>query len=94
MRISKEKNVTDLLLYQNEHSEQKIGFYQRDTSTLKISYQEVFKNSLKVANYLKELGIKKGERVAIVLPTHQDFYYAFFWIHPIRGSPSGLIPTS
>lgn len=33
-----------------------------------ISYSELYQNALKFANYLKKLGIEKGDRVAIMLP--------------------------
>lgn len=33
-----------------------------------VSYRELYESSLKFANYLKSLGIQKGDRVAIMLP--------------------------
>jgi len=38
----------------------------------KLSYQQLQQNSFKVANYLKEQGIEKGDRVAICLPREAD----------------------
>lgn len=34
----------------------------------KLTFQEVYDQALKLANYLKNLGVKKGDRVAIMLP--------------------------
>lgn len=43
-----------------------------------ISYQQLNENVNKLANGLKSLGIKKGDRVAIMLPNIPEFIYSFF----------------
>lgn len=48
-----------------------------------ISYTEVDEASNKVANGLKSLGIKKGDRVAIMLPNIPEFVYTLFGIQKI-----------
>jgi long-chain acyl-CoA synthetase len=48
-----------------------------------ISYSELDENSNKVANGLQKLGIKKGDRVAIMLPNIPEFLYSFFGIQKL-----------
>ena len=43
-----------------------------------ISYQQLNENVNKLANGLKNLGINKGDRVAIMLPNIPEFIYSFF----------------
>ena len=45
-----------------------------------LTYDEVYKSSLKFANYLKKLGIKKGDRVAIMLPNSPQSVIAYYGI--------------
>lgn len=43
-----------------------------------ISYQEFYESSLKFANYLRSIGIERGDRVAIMLPNCPQSAIAFF----------------
>ena len=45
-----------------------------------ISYREFYQSALKFANYLKSLGIEKGDRVAIMLPNCPQSAIAYFGI--------------
>src|SRR5690625_1408464 len=45
-----------------------------------ISYEEFYQSSLKFANYLRSLGIEKGDRVAIMLPNCPQSAIAYFGI--------------
>ncbi|WP_432358295.1 long-chain-fatty-acid--CoA ligase [Sporosarcina sp. UB5] len=45
-----------------------------------ISYKEFHESSLKFANYLRSLGIKKGDRVAIMLPNCPQGAIAYYGI--------------
>ncbi len=49
----------------------------------KITYEQLNENVNKVANGLKELGISKGDRVAIMLPNIPEFVYSFYAIQKI-----------
>jgi long-chain acyl-CoA synthetase len=44
------------------------------------TFQEVYDSSLKLANYLKELGVEKGDRVAIMLPNMPSSVISFFGV--------------
>ncbi|MFQ3620239.1 MAG: AMP-binding protein [Spirochaetales bacterium] len=48
-----------------------------------ISYQELEEQSNKVANALQGLGLRKGDRVAIMLPNIPEFVYTFFGVQKL-----------
>jgi long-chain acyl-CoA synthetase len=48
-----------------------------------ISYQELDEQSNKVANALASLGIREGDRVAIMLPNIPEFVYTFFGVQKL-----------
>ncbi|WP_339162306.1 long-chain-fatty-acid--CoA ligase [Siminovitchia sp. FSL W7-1587] len=45
-----------------------------------MSYKEVYESSLKMANYLTSLGVKKGDRVAIMLPNCPQAFISYYGI--------------
>lgn len=45
-----------------------------------VTYKEFYESSLKFANYLQSIGIKKGDRVAIMLPNCPQNAIAYFGI--------------
>ncbi|MBL5766277.1 long-chain fatty acid--CoA ligase [Heyndrickxia sporothermodurans] len=45
-----------------------------------ITYQEIYESALKFANYLRKLGIKKGDRVAIMLPNGPQSVIGYFGV--------------
>lgn len=46
----------------------------------KLTFQEVYDQSLKLANYLKELGVKKGDRVSIMLPNCPQAVISYYGV--------------
>ena len=46
-----------------------------------FSFSDMKKNSCRAANYFKSLGIKKGDRVMLVLGRHYQFWYAAIGLH-------------
>ncbi|WP_226539286.1 long-chain-fatty-acid--CoA ligase [Bacillus carboniphilus] len=44
----------------------------------KLTYDEVYESSLKLANYLQHLGLEKGDRVSIMLPNCPQAVIAYF----------------
>lgn len=48
-----------------------------------FTYRELDENANKVANGLSKLGIKKGDRVAMMLPNSPDFLFCFFGIQKL-----------
>lgn len=45
-----------------------------------LTYQELYESSLKIANYLRSLDIKKGDRVAIMLPNTPQAVISYYGI--------------
>lgn len=71
------KPVQDYLTHTYEESPEKtaIHFMGKD-----VSYKELYESSMKFANYLQGLGIKKGDRVAIMLPNSPQAVIGFYGI--------------
>ncbi|WP_417900808.1 long-chain-fatty-acid--CoA ligase [Bacillus haimaensis] len=46
----------------------------------KLTFQEVYDQSLKLANYLKDLGVKKGDRVSIMLPNCPQAVISYYGV--------------
>lgn len=57
-----------------------------------IRYGDLFARSMTVARGLFEQGLKQGETVAIMLPTSEDFFYAFFGVLFAGGIPVPIYP--
>ncbi len=53
-----------------------------------FSYAEIERRSVQIGAALQELGLRKGDRVALILPTNDDFIFAF--LGAIR---AGIIPV-
>lgn len=71
------KNIRDLLEKQGRGYADKtvIRFYDRD-----ISYRELDEKSTAVAASLQKMGIKKGDRVCMMMDNSPEFYYTYFGI--------------
>ena len=48
-----------------------------------FSFSDMKKNSSRAANYFKSLGVKKGDRVMLVLGRHYQFWYAVLGLHKL-----------
>lgn len=57
-----------------------------------IRYGQLLEAARKVASGLIELGLKKGNTVALMLPTGESFFYAFFGILLAGGIPVPIYP--
>ncbi len=60
-------------------------------TTRKISFKELSKESSKFANVLKEIGVKKGDRIFIMVPRIPEWYYAMLGMIKIGAIP---MPTT
>ena len=49
----------------------------------KFTFQDMKKESARVANYFKSLGIKRGDRVMLVLKRHYQFWFAILGLHKL-----------
>lgn len=61
--------------YDNSPNKTAIHFLGRN-----VSYSEFYRDSLKLANYLRSIGVAKGDRVAIMLPNCPQSAIAYFAI--------------
>ena len=49
----------------------------------RITFNDMKRGSAQCANYFKSLGIKKGDRVMLVLKRHYQFWYAILGLHKL-----------
>ncbi len=54
-----------------------------DKTERRFSFEDMSRNSSRAANYFKALGIKKGDRVMLVLKRHYQFWFAILALHKI-----------
>ncbi len=54
-----------------------------DGTEHRFTFQDVKKESARVANYFKALGIKRGDRVMLVLKRHYQFWFAMLGLHKL-----------
>ncbi len=69
-----------------------VRFINRSEQATFHSYQDIFGRAVHVAGGLEQLGIRHGDRVAIVLPTSVDFFDAFFGATLAGAVPVPLYP--
>ncbi|MCQ2144014.1 MAG: AMP-binding protein, partial [Bacteroidales bacterium] len=54
-----------------------------DFSEKRITFRQLMRASNRCANYFTALGIKKGDRVMLILKRHWEFWYAILGLHKI-----------
>ena len=54
-----------------------------DGTERRFTFQDVKKESARAANYFKSLGIKRGDRVMLVLKRHYQFWFAILGLHKL-----------
>ncbi|MDO5014810.1 MAG: AMP-binding protein [Clostridia bacterium] len=55
----------------------------KDKVERRFTYDDMRKGSAQVANYFKSLGIKRGDKVMLVLKRHYQFWYSILALHKI-----------
>ncbi len=55
----------------------------RDKTERRVTFMDMKKNSARCANYFKSLGIKKGDRVMLILKRHYQFWYAMIGLNKL-----------
>ena len=55
----------------------------QDGTERRLTFQDMKKESARAANFFKSLGIKKGDRVMLVLKRHYQFWYAMLALHKL-----------
>ena len=54
-----------------------------DSVERRFTFQDMKKESARAANYFKSLGIKRGDRVMLVLKRHYQFWFAILGLHKL-----------
>jgi len=54
-----------------------------DGTERRFTFQDVKKESARVANYFKSIGIRKGDRVMLVLKRHYQYWFAVLGLHKL-----------
>ncbi len=54
-----------------------------DLTERRFTFQDIKKESARAANYFKSLGIRKGDRVMLVLKRHYQFWFAILGLHKL-----------
>ena len=54
-----------------------------DGTERRFTFQDIKKESARAANYFKSLGIKRGDRVMLVLKRHYQFWFAMMGLHKL-----------
>ena len=55
----------------------------RDKNERRITFKDVKRHSSQAANYFKSLGIKKGDRVMLILKRHYQYWYAIIGLNKL-----------
>ena len=55
----------------------------KDKNERRFTFSQIKKNSARVANYFKSLGIKRGDKVMLVLKRHCEFWFAMVALHKL-----------
>ncbi len=55
----------------------------QDGTERRLTFQDMKKESARAANYFKSLGIRRGDRVMLVLKRHYQFWYAILGLHKL-----------
>ena len=55
----------------------------QDGTERRLTFRDMKKESARVANYFKSLGIRQGDRVMLVLKRHYQFWYAMLALHKL-----------
>lgn len=88
------KTLVGVLLEFNEYNPNRPHAYvvQDDGSEKIITYGDIYKHAKILAQGMQSLGLKPGETVAIMLPTSEDFFYAFFGVLFAGAIPVPIYP--
>ena len=67
-------------------------FVQEGGREVFLSYADLYEDATRLAGALREMGLKKGDRIGLILPDNQEFIRAFFAAVWIGALPVPLYP--
>ena len=65
----------------NAYPQKTALLYKKNEEFLPVLYSEVHSNAVSLGNYLKENGVKKGDRVVILMENKPEFVGSFLSLH-------------
>ncbi|MHA2390542.1 MAG: class I adenylate-forming enzyme family protein [Promethearchaeota archaeon] len=80
-------NLRELVENQAKKYQERVFLYWEDTT---VSYNQINELTNKVANFLYELGIRKGDKVSVYLPNMPEYVYLYLGI-PKIGAVTGPV---
>jgi len=91
---SKAQSFVEILINRGTQDATRIHIYYQDENDQEtpITYGQLLANATLIAGGLNDLGIVKGDTVAVMLPTCEDFFYVFMGILLIGAIPVPIYP--
>jgi fatty-acyl-CoA synthase len=86
------ETVNDYLLRAGRHADGGLRFVDRGEQARWMGWGEVRERALAVGGGLRALGVERGDRVALVFPTGEEFFAAFFGVLLAGAVPAPLYP--
>lgn len=88
------KTLLDVLKYyrSNSPSRPHIIIVRLSGEPKIITYDELYSRALRIASNLIKRGVVRGERVAIMLPTSEEYFYSFVGVIMCGGVPVPIYP--
>ncbi len=90
------ETLLNVLEWHHQHNSQKVHlrFYSDQEIEEGITYQHLYHEAQKISSSLQERGLKDKERVSIMLPTCQEYFFSFFGIMMAGGIPVPVYPPT
>ena len=84
-KVNAAYNAVDRHLFDGRRNKVAVYAISADDKLEKLTFQDIYRESNKLGNALKELGVKKGDRVFVYLPRVPQLYVATIAIAKIGG---------
>ena len=90
------QTLLDIFEWHLQHQPERvlITLYEDADSSVDLSYTDLHRDAVALATGLHALGIGKGDKVVIMLPTGREFFAAFFGALYAGGVPVPLYPPA
>lgn len=88
------ESLAELLLNWAKHEPERPHIYIQNEKgdEVIITFKKLLTNARKVANGLYEIGIRSNDKVALMLPTSEEFFYCFMGVTLLGAVPVPIYP--
>lgn len=87
------KYLPDLIAHRGEVDKiESLFFVKASGGMTSYHFKEIYSEAVKYAWKLRQLGVKKGDTVCLILPTCVEFFYCFFGSQLIGAIPYSIYP--